>query len=270
MKQRIITALWALPLLLLFIWFDTPWFPLIIILISGLVIIGIFEFYRLAVFSGGQPMVILGLLWALIFVVSAHFEADYLPASVLASAVVVPGIMVFALRRENRLSVWAWTVVGIFYIGWTLSHYVSLRELDFGRNWVILAIFSTFACDTGAFLIGRAFGRHHFAPTISPGKTWEGAIAGLAAAIAAAVALRFILNIGSWTLPVGYLHSAILGLLIGVLAQAGDLLESLMKRKAGVKDSGTLLRGHGGLLDRMDSLVLTGVVVYYYVIWVVE
>jgi phosphatidate cytidylyltransferase len=270
MKQRILTALWALPVLLLFIWFDTPWFPIIIILISALVIVGILEFYRLALLSQGHPLITLGLVWALIFVIAAHFETAYLPAAVVGSAIIVPGVLAFALRREKRLSAWAWTVAGILYIGWTLSHYVSLRELDFGRNWVILAIFSTFACDTSAFLIGKKFGHRRFAPAISPGKTWEGAIAGLLVAMAAVVALRFILNIGGWTLPMGYLHSVILGLLIGVFAQTGDLLESLMKRKAGVKDSGTLLRGHGGVLDRIDSLVLTGVIVYYYVIWVVE
>lgn len=270
MKQRILTALWTLPLLLLFIWFDTPWFPIIIILIGVLVTIGIFEFYRLAVFSQGQPLVLLGLAGALTFVIAAHFDAAYLPAAVMGAAIVIPGIMVVPLRRESRLSAWAWTVVGILYVGWTLSHYVNLRELEFGRNWVFLAVLSTFACDTGAFLVGRQFGRRHFAPTISPGKTWEGAIAGLLAAVAAAVALRFILNLGSWTLPISYVHGVALGVLIGVTAQAGDLLESLMKRKAGVKDAGTLLRGHGGILDRIDSLVLTGVIVYYYVIWVVE
>ena len=270
MKQRILTALWALPLLLLFVWFDTPWFPLIIILVTALVIVGSLEFYRLAVLSNGQPVATVGLVWALIFVVAANFEASYLDASVVASAVMVPGIAVLVLRREKRVSAWAWTVAGIFYVGWALSHYVSLRELDFGRNWVILAVLSTFACDTCAFLVGRRFGRRRFAPSISPGKTWEGAVAGLAAAVAAAVALRFLLNVGAWTLPIGYLHCVILGVLIGIAAQAGDLLESLMKRRAGVKDAGTFLPGHGGILDRLDSLVLTGVIVYYYVIWVVE
>lgn len=270
MKQRIVTALWALPLLLLFIWIDTPWFPLIIILISALAIIGIFEFYQLAILSNSRPLIALGSLWALLFVITAHFEAVYLPPSVLASALIIPGIMVLIFRREKRLSNWAWTVAGILYVGWTLSHYVSLRELEYGRNWVFLAILSTFACDTGAFLVGKRFGKRRFAPSISPGKTWEGAIAGLVAATAAAVALCFILNIGDWTLPISYVHAAILGALIGIFAQAGDLLESLVKRRAGVKDSGNLLPGHGGLLDRIDSLVLTGVIVYYYVVWVVE
>jgi phosphatidate cytidylyltransferase len=270
MKQRIVTALWALPLLLLFIWIDTPWFPLVIILISALAVIGIFEFYRLATLSNSQPLIALGSLLALLFVITALFDDRYLPPSVLASALIIPGLMILIFRRQRRLSNWAWTVAGILYMGWTLSHYVSLRELDFGRNWVFLAVLSTFACDTSAFLVGRRFGKRLFAPAISPSKTWEGAVAGLVAATAAAVALRFILNIGDWTLPISYAHAAILGALVGVAAQAGDLLESLVKRRAGVKDSGNLLPGHGGLLDRIDSLVLTGVIVYYYVVWVVE
>jgi phosphatidate cytidylyltransferase len=105
-------------------------------------------------------------------------------------------------------------------------------------------------------------------PTISPHKTWEGAIGGFAGAVAAAAALCYLLNLGDWTLPLSYPEAVGVGCLVGVAAQFGDLLESLLKRKAGVKDSGNLLPGHGGALDRIDSLVFTGVIVYYFVLWV--
>jgi phosphatidate cytidylyltransferase len=151
-----------------------------------------------------------------------------------------------------------------------LSHYVTLRELSHGRELVLFALFSTFACDTVAYFIGRAWGRHLMAPSISPKKTWEGAIAGFIGAIAAAAALRGLLNLGDWELPLSYSQTIVVGCLIGFFAQLGDLLESLVKRRAGAKDSGRLIPGHGGILDRIDSLVFTGAIVYYYVIWVVE
>ncbi len=270
MKQRIITALWGIPLLLVFIYFDTNWFPLIIFLIAAFAIAGAVEFYRLAALSGGQPFTIFGIVWVMLFVASAHFERLDFTSSLLASAVALPLIFGFGFRREKPFLSWGWTVAGILYMGWMLSRYVSLRELDHGRELVIFAIFSTFACDTTAFFVGRAWGKHHMAPTVSPKKTWEGAVAGFIAAPAAALILHYVLNLGSWELPLGYTQTIILGCLIGLFAQLGDLLESLLKRKAGVKDSGSLIPGHGGVLDRIDSLVFIGVIVYYYVIWVVE
>ena len=161
-------------------------------------------------------------------------------------------------------------MAGILYMGWLLGHYVTLRELDHGRELVLLVLFSTFACDTAAFFAGRTWGRHLMAPVISPKKTWEGAVAGFAAAIAAALVLRSLLNLGDWELPLSNVQTIALGCLTGLFAQLGDLLESLIKRRAGAKDSGRLMPGHGGILDRIDSLVFTGAIVYYYVIWVVD
>ncbi len=175
-----------------------------------------------------------------------------------------------ASRRERLVVDWGWTMAGILYMGWMLGHYVALRELDHGRELVLLVLFSTFACDTAAFLVGRSWGRHLMAPVISPKKTWEGAVGGFIAAIAAALALRSLLNLGDWELPLNYVQVIALGCLIGLFAQLGDLLESLIKRRAGAKDSGRLMPGHGGILDRVDSLVFTGAIVYYYLIWVVD
>jgi phosphatidate cytidylyltransferase len=149
-----------------------------------------------------------------------------------------------------------------------LSHLVGLRRLDSGRDWVLLAIFATFATDTVAYLLGRAFGKHHMAPAISPGKTWEGAAAGLAGGLAATVALAFILDLTPH--PLSYPGVILLGFLIPIFAQLGDLAESLLKRSAGVKDAGHLIPGHGGMLDRMDSIMFSSIVVYYYMIWVIR
>ena len=200
----------------------------------------------------------------------ALFDLDWATGSLLASAAVLPLVWLVIFRRDTRFQSWVWTLTGILYMGWMLGHYVALRQLDHGRELVILAVFTTFACDTSAFFVGRAWGRHHMAPTISPHKTWEGAIGGFVGAVAAALALRSLLSLGDWSLPLNYVEAIGVGCLIGVVAQLGDLLESLLKRRAGVKDSGNLIPGHGGVLDRIDSLVFTGVIVYYFVLWVVD
>ena len=132
----------------------------------------------------------------------------------------------------------------------------------YGRDWVLLALFATFAVDTTAYFVGRAWGRHKMAPTISPGKTWEGAVGGLVGAIVAVIALALLLDI-----DISYSEMVILGFLIAVFAQLGDLAESKLKRSMGVKEAGNLIPGHGGILDRLDSIVFTGVVVYYCLRW---
>jgi phosphatidate cytidylyltransferase len=149
-----------------------------------------------------------------------------------------------------------------------LSYWLNLRGLEDGRNWVYLAMLITFANDTGAFFIGRAKGKHKLAPTISPAKTWEGAIGGLISAILAAIVIAMVLNLIS-PFTFEYWQIILLGFLVSLFAQLGDLVESLFKRNTGVKESGNLLPGHGGILDRFDSLIFVGAVVYYYVIWVV-
>lgn len=277
MKLRVITAVVGIPLLLALVYFDfrvdTSWFsrvPLLILLVGAAAALGAVEFYRLGTHAGARPLTVFGVIWAVLFVVAALFDVDWGTGALLASAAVLPLVWLVVFRRDTRFQSWVWTLTGILYLGWTLGHYVALRQLDHGRELVILAVFTTFACDTSAFFVGRAWGRHHMAPAISPHKTWEGAIGGFVGAIAAALALRSLLSLGDWSLPLNYVEAIGVGCLIGVAAQLGDLLESLLKRRAGVKDSGNLIPGHGGVLDRIDSLVFTGVIVYYFVLWVVD
>jgi phosphatidate cytidylyltransferase len=277
MKLRVITAVVGIPLLLALVYFDfrvdTSWFsrvPLLILLVGAAAALGAVEFYRLGTHAGARPLTVFGVIWAVLFVVAALFDVDWGTGALLASAAVLPLVWLVVFRRDTRFQSWVWTLTGILYLGWTLGHYVALRQLDHGRELVILAVFTTFACDTSAFFVGRAWGRHHMAPAISPHKTWEGAIGGFVGAVAAALALRSLLSLGDWSLPLNYVEAIGVGCLIGVVAQLGDLLESLLKRRAGVKDSGNMIPGHGGVLDRIDSLVFTGVIVYYFVLWVVD
>jgi phosphatidate cytidylyltransferase len=263
LRQRLLSAAVFIPILLVIIWFGPLW--LFSLLIAAVALLGAIEFYRLATHGGWQPSVVLGVAFTLFFIADAYFAEPRATEILIPTAVALPLLwLLLRSRGEKTLANWLWTVGGIFYIGWMLGHFIPLRELEQGRDWVILALFTTFAADSGAYLFGRAWGRHLMVPKISPGKTWEGTFAGIIAGIAAAVALNAILG-----LPVSYWQVSILGFLIAAVAFAGDLVESMLKRKAGVKDAGRLIPGHGGILDRLDSVVFTVVLVYYYVVWVI-
>ena len=153
---------------------------------------------------------------------------------------------------------WAIAGMGICYVALPFAALILTRLGDAGLQWVALAFLTTFATDTGAYAAGKAMGRRKLAPSVSPGKTWEGAGGGLLAAMGAAAGLVHLLDgVESRVWP-----ALALGLAIGVAAQAGDLLESKLKRIAGAKNSGRLIPGHGGLLDRLDSLVPVFPLVY--------
>jgi phosphatidate cytidylyltransferase len=265
LKQRVITGLWGIPLLIAAVWFaqPLPWFT-ILVAIWGL--LAVYEFYKI-VDGKASPLIWFGLIWTLLFIISPHCPyAPTLPLLLTSAVALSLFWLLVRPKKEGAFLGWAWTIAGILYIGWLLSHLVALRGLDDGRNWVFLALLATFGSDTAAYFAGRALGKHKLAPSISPGKTWEGTIAGILGAII--ISLLFTLP---WPLglPLGYGQAVVLGLLISVFGQLGDLVESLLKRNMGVKDSGKLLPGHGGALDRIDSVVFAGVVVYYYVIWVI-
>jgi phosphatidate cytidylyltransferase len=267
LKHRIITAAVGVPLIILAIWFGDPWFSL---LIAAAALAGTYEFYHMATFDRREPLLYLGLLLALALVLSPHYNRspDVLPIVITAAMLIS---LICLLRRPSQESAfrnWAWTIVGALYVGWMLSYWLNLRGLADGQNWVYLAMLTTFANDTGAFFIGKARGKHKLAPAISPAKTWEGAIGGLICAILAAIVIALILNLVS-PFVFKYWQIILLGFLVSLFAQLGDLVESLLKRNMGVKEAGSLLPGHGGILDRFDSLIFVGAVVYYYVIWVV-
>jgi phosphatidate cytidylyltransferase len=272
LRYRVITATVGLPLIILAIWFGDPW-PWFSLLIAAAALAGTWEFYHIVNFDRREPLLYLGLLWSLALVLSPHYtNPDTLPI-VITTAVLISLICLLLRRsREKAFHDWAWTIVGALYVGWMLSYWLNLRGLEYGRNWVYLAMLTTFANDTGAYFVGRAMGKHKLAPAISPAKTWEGAIGGLVSAVLAAIVIAMVLELIS--VKVGtpfvfrYWQIMLLGLLAGLFAQLGDLIESLLKRNMGVKESGNLLPGHGGVLDRFDSLIFVGAVIYYYAVCV--
>jgi len=160
-------------------------------------------------------------------------------------------------RRAGR------ALVGLLYIGWLGSFIVLLRELPAGDEWLLVAVFASMATDTGAFLTGRLLGRHALAPRISPKKTVEGALGGWAAGLSAVLLLALLPN-----LDIAYWKFWLLALVLPVLAQIGDLTASLIKRAVDVKDFSHLVPGHGGLLDRLDSILFGVPTVYLFVRWI--
>jgi len=265
LKKRVITALWGIPLLVIAVWFDEPlpWFT-IFVAIWGL--LTAYEFYRLVGVSKILSLTFIGLLWTLLFVLSPHCDYEFAIPFLLTSAIIVSLVwLVLRPQKEGAFLGWVWTMAGILYVGWLLSYLVALR-LDAGRNWAFFALFTTFGSDTAAFFVGRALGRHHLAPKISPKKTWEGAIGGVIGAMV--VSLLFVPP-APLSLPLDYVQAIPLALLVSVLGQFGDLAESLLKRNLGVKESGKAIPGHGGFLDRTDSVAFAGAVVYLYYIFFV-
>ena len=242
-------------------------------LVAVEVVLGLLEFYRMMREKGLQPYPALGLPAGL-GVLWVAFRPHTSQADFLATAALIL-TMGLGLRRpdlKGRVEGIAVTLFGVLYVGWLSAHLVLLRELPWragtayadGASYVLLAFFITWSCDTGAFAVGRLLGRTRPWGRISPRKSVEGAVGGLAAAMLAAFVAR------AWFAP--YLmpwDAAFLGLLTGIFAQVGDLVESLLKRDARHADSSDFIPGHGGILDRFDSLYFGAPLVFYYLKFVV-
>lgn len=151
-----------------------------------------------------------------------------------------------------------WQVLGLIYLPLLLGHLVLLRQLPDGRGWVFLVLFAVMACDSAAYFVGVTCGKHKLYPAVSPKKSVEGGLGGLVGScLGVWVAAAFFLP------AFGPGHIILVGVLIGVVGQVGDLFESLLKRACGVKDSGGIFPGHGGILDRLDSLLFAFPLAYY-------
>jgi phosphatidate cytidylyltransferase len=160
------------------------------------------------------------------------------------------------------------TVAGILYLGWVGAYLISLRRLPDGEWWLLLALPSVWLADSAAYFVGRAMGKHRLSPRLSPKKTWEGYLAGVGGGALAGALFGALWQIGAGTMSgVSPGNGLLLGLVIGAIAPLGDLGESMIKREIGVKDSGTLLPGHGGALDRLDSWLWAGVLGFYLATW---
>lgn len=225
-----------------------------------LMALGLWEFGRLSGLMGHRAPV-----W-LLFPLGFYFtfsgtEFKALPPQAVLSIALILGLTVFLFLpgRRQGLGRWAMGLAGAVYVGLPLNYYLLLYDSSSrGLAWVVTVLTAVVVADAAALLVGMAIGRHPFFPSISPKKTWEGAIAGILLCVPVmVVGGLLVLSIPWW-------HAAVLGLLAGVSGTLGDLVESQMKRLAGVKDSSNLIPGHGGVLDRIDSALFASVVVYLY------
>jgi phosphatidate cytidylyltransferase len=300
--KRVLTAVVLIPIVLLLVFRAPLW--LFAAIVAGLILLTLHEYLTIAEAMGVKPfkwltyvMSILPFVWLWISWTPA--ERHYAKFSfgfslllqwitVLMAAAVVFGIpLVFRKDLRMGLAASATSLFGVIYIGASLSFLVVLRADQ--RILVIFVLLSVWAGDIAAYYVGRTFGKHKLVPIVSPNKSWEGAIASVLGSVAVAfLVLHFSPQIDSlfagprplflpeeWvslTIPSGHslsmkaiaLHAIPLGIVTNVAAQFGDLFESALKRSAGVKDSGTLLPGHGGMLDRIDALLFAIPVVWYY------
>ncbi len=168
--------------------------------------------------------------------------------------------------REGAALDFAATVGGLAYLGWVGAYLLDLRNLPDGGWWVFLVLPATWMADTGAYSIGAAYGRHKLAPRLSPKKSWEGYWAGVFTGTLFGGFFAYAYS--TWgPLQVSIWQGALLGLILSVIAPLGDLGESLFKRPGGIKDSGSLIPGHGGAFDRIDSWLWAAVIGYYYIQW---
>ncbi|HUV95555.1 MAG TPA: phosphatidate cytidylyltransferase [Anaerolineae bacterium] len=254
--RRVLSSAILIPVVGAAVYVGGLWF-LAVVALAGL--LAGYEYLSMMRQSDLAPSFFFGLLLIALFVADAQWPSlDLLRWGLALVPLAALTVEVFYGNAQGSLANWALTIAGAIYIGFSISHFVRLRAVDRGMWWVAVALLGTWICDSGAYFVGRAAGKTPFFPQISPKKTWEGAAGGFVCGLAAAVLLgRFLLG-----LAVGW--GIVLGVLLVFGATFGDLAESVIKRQVGVKDSSNLIPGHGGMLDRVDSLLFVAPIVYCF------
>jgi phosphatidate cytidylyltransferase len=264
LKSRVLTAVVALPALVAALFLGPP--TLGWALVAAAVLVGAWEFQGLAHARPLRPMTAAGLvLTTALFMDVGNPGLVKIPLAPLALLVLFVAAVVRGDPREG-ISAAAAALLGAVYLGalgGTMASLLVLEPVAEGSWRFVLLLATIMVSDTFAFFVGHAVGRRRLAPSISPGKTIEGAMGGLAGGVVGALAVRAL---GLPDVPL--LHAIVLGVAVAGFGIAGDLFESLLKRWAGVKDSGRLFPGHGGMLDRLDSLLFGAPVLYYYFLYV--
>jgi phosphatidate cytidylyltransferase len=275
--KRVLSAAVLIPLVIALVWFG-GWVAFAGALLT--LLLAMWELWRMFAHKGWHPPLALSAAVSIAFLVAATLWHTGVAVGTLAllvglsiSALLIASIGWLMLSRRSitgSLRDWTLAVASAFYLGWPLAFFLLLRGMtpgghSAGFGWLLALFFMVWATDTFALLVGHYFGRHKLAPHISPAKTWEGFVGGLVfTVIAALVFLLLVPAVFTINVHVPWYHAIAIGVLVGVVGPIGDLAESLLKRTTGVKDSGTIVPGHGGILDRMDSLLFAVLVVFFY------
>jgi phosphatidate cytidylyltransferase len=271
--KRILTALVLIPLVLVLVFLGKPW--MVTLATAGLAALAAWEYLGLTERSGAKPPRI-AVLVAIVALFAGKLLTDYFsyPDETAATLGVLSlGLLVYCVFFSPIERVMSDAAVSIFclvYVGLTLLAVPALREQANGPSLVTFLLCVVWAGDIVAMYVGRTLGRHKMAPQLSPNKTWEGAAGSVIGSLLAAGGLLWLtewtatrFNSAKLSFPEEVWYWLVLAVVINVAAQVGDLAESALKRSAGVKDSGTLLPGHGGVLDRIDALLLAAPVLWY-------
>lgn len=255
-KTRFFTALIGIPVLVGFIFLGKFFFAGLILLIA---LMAQFEFYNIFKDNNIHPKIILGLITGGLFPIGALLRSkDGIEGALILIIIIYFIWYLLALGDQDIALDCAVTMLGSLYIGLSLSFLILIYSISGNGKIFVLAVFiGTWVTDTSAYVFGRLFGKRKLAPAISPAKTWEGFIAGFF--------LSTLLMGGLFFIPILSLTERMaLGAIIGITAQLGDLIESKLKRLLKVKDTGWIILGHGGVLDRFDSLIVSGVASYVF------
>jgi len=263
--KRIITSLVALPLLIAIICLGGPFLFSLLAVAAG--IIALNEYYGIW-FNGSDRNYFLeaaGYLSVPCLIYSAYSNKMDLAAVVILSNIFISAFLavIFAKQKSISSNSISGHILGLCYVPLSLAFFVAIRNFDNGAAWLFLVLFIVFASDTGAYYAGTYYGKHKLCPEISPGKTWEGFLGGLVFVIFIGIVFRFL-----FFKNVPLLNFIFLSLFTGLIAPVGDLFESMLKRAAGVKDSGNILPGHGGLLDRIDAMIFAAPAVYAFKMYI--
>ncbi len=267
LRTRVLSALVLIPLVA-GITYAGGWMLAGVLLVVA--VRAVYEFFHLMRTAGYQPSLPASALIMTGFLAAARFPDLHLTGVVLTASVI--GSLIWQLLRPPEgypTQSWALTLGAGLWLGWLLSHFVLVRDLSpqFGLGdgtlWLILTFLTTWVNDSAAYFVGKAIGRHACCPYLSPKKTWEGTIGGWLGGFAATMLL------GRWLVDMTWLQGAALGGLIATLAPFGDLAKSMIKRQMKVKDFAVIIPGHGGMFDRVDSLLFVAPAVYYFATLVV-
>ncbi|MDX9975276.1 MAG: phosphatidate cytidylyltransferase [FCB group bacterium] len=260
---RLVTASVLLPTVFVLIWVPSLHWGFSIF-VAALAAVGLYEFYALVRRAGYSPETIGGILGGTVVALSGHFGSVFLTTGLLYGA----ALMVSALhivRGQRSVAGLAASAFGVFYVGWFGAHLSLLRSSVNGPGLVTTLFVIVVLTDTAAYFVGSRFGKHKMAPAISPNKSWEGALGGVAFSILGMMIVYWLRQRWGWTaLPDWSIYRCLVaGLALSAAAQIGDFAESALKRDAGVKDSGAIFPGHGGVLDRCDGFLYAAPFLYY-------
>lgn len=253
---RILTALVGIPIVIACIYYGGLAFY---IMFFAVVLFSVMEFY--SVCKKYNPMNIIGTIVAIIFYL-ALCTGTYVQEVIIISVFILFFFVMLKKSVENVSGKLAITCFGAFFITWTLFHMVLIRDIPkYGMHYIIFLFVNIWMLDTGAYFIGKMFGKHKLASVISPKKTIEGALAGVITAVVVSLVYRHLFLQNVLTIK----ETIIFALVISFVGQFSDLAESLFKRDCNIKDSGNILPGHGGMLDRFDSYLFCAPIFYYLI-----